>query len=69
MQFNTITASLFDDHSNTTRNIGIIAGPPHQQNLRLVPDGTRVAYHQFGYLHLEFEALFFNVVCGGTREC
>jgi len=46
----------------------------HQQNVQsvpdgsrryaTVPDGTRVAYHQFGYLHPEVEV---NMVRGGTR--
>jgi len=36
----------------------------HQQDVRSVPDGTRVAYHQFGYLHPEVEV---NMVRGGTQ--
>ena len=46
----------------------------HQQNVQsvpegsrryaMVPDGTRVTYHQFGYLHPKVEA---NTVRGGTR--
>ena len=34
----------------------------------MVPDGTRVAYHQFGYLHPEVEVQVFDTVPDGSRR-